>query len=347
MPITTVPAFGEMPPEVAFELADLSDALDTKVPSKQLDRNLIIASWNLRELGRINGKWETGPDDHPKRNFADIHCIAEILSHFDVVAVQEVQADLAALRAVMLCLGPDWGFHVTDANIGDSGDNERLTYLYDLRRVKPSGLAGELVLTSEDLGQVPLTKDKKGKPRPAPTPLIEGLDRQLVKPPYIMSFTSAGRPFVLATVHVIWGDEDLAPRAREAEALAKMLGRVVAAPRGAAPDEFRASMIALGDFNLTGPNDPIYKALLDNGLQPDADTLEKPRTVDDGPGKANAYDQVAWFKQPHEGALAFKRLNGDTFPWNEHILKDAAGDTSYRISDHFPLWIEFSLREGA
>jgi hypothetical protein len=152
MPITTVPAFGEMPPEVAFELAGLADALDAKVPSKQLDRNLLVASWNLRELGRISGKWETGPSDHPKRNFADIHCIAEILSRFDVVAVQEVQADLAALRAVMPCLGPDWGFHVTDVNSGDSGDDERLTYLYDLRRVRPSGLAGELVLSSEDLG---------------------------------------------------------------------------------------------------------------------------------------------------------------------------------------------------
>jgi len=347
MPITSVPSFGEMPPEVAFELAHLSNTLDEEVPSKQLDRNLIVASWNVRELGRLNGKWTTGPEDHPKRNFADIHYIAEILSRFDVVAVQEVQENLQALRAVMLCLGSDWGFHVTDVSFGDSGDNERLAYLYDLRRVRPSGLAGELILTSEDLGLVPLTKGKDGKAKPAPTPLVDGLDRQLVKPPYLMSFTSAGRPFALATVHVIWGDDDLAPRAREAEALAKMLSRAASGPRGAAADDFRASMITLGDFNLTGPDDEVFKALVDNGMQPDAGTLEAPRTVNDDPGEAIAYDQLAWFRPPHPGALTFKRLAGDTFAWNQHVLQGAQGDTTFRISDHFPLWIEFSVREAA
>lgn len=347
MPITTVPTFGEMPRSVAYELAFLSDALDGAVPSKQLDRNLLVASWNIRELGRTNGKWATARGDTPKRNLADIHCIAEILSRFDVIAVQEVQDNLAALRAVMLCLGPEWGFQVTDINFGDAGDGERLAYLYDLRRVRPSGLAGELVLSPEDLGQPPLRRPRRGaRPKPPPEPLVDGLDRQLVKTPYIMSFTTAGRPFVLATVHVIWGDDDLAPRAREAEALAKMLRRVVKGPQGEEEDAFRSSLIALGDFNITGEADPIYRALVDNGLQPDAETLTRPRTPRDVPGSEIAYDQLAWFRPPHAGALKFRRLSGDTFPWDRHILGDAEGDTTFRISDHYPLWVEFSVREG-
>ena len=91
MPITTVPTFGEMPRSVAHELAFLSDALDSLVPSKQLDRNLLVASWNIRELGRTrrrNGRRTWG--DSPLRNLADIHYIAEILSRFDVIAIQEV-----------------------------------------------------------------------------------------------------------------------------------------------------------------------------------------------------------------------------------------------------------------
>ena len=161
MPITTVPTFGEMPRSVAHELAFLSDALDGAVPSKQLDRNLLVASWNIRELGRVNGKWSTARGDTPKRNFADVHCIAEILSRFDVIAVQEVQDNLAALRAVMLCLGPEWGFQVTDVNFGDAGDGERLAYLYDLRRVRPSGLAGELVLSADDFRSTAAEKPEK------------------------------------------------------------------------------------------------------------------------------------------------------------------------------------------
>ena len=342
MPIRTAPAFGEMPADVAQDLALLSEALDRAVPSKQLDRNVLVASWNIRELGRSNGKWTTKAGDTPKRNFADIHYIAEILSRFDVVAVQEVQENLQALRQVMLCLGPDWGFQVTDVNAGAAGDDERLMFLYDLRRVRPSGLAGELVLTPEDLGAV-----GNGPQPDPPDPLVPGLDHQLVKTPYIMSFTTAGRPFVLATVHVVWGDDAALPaRALEAEALAKILRRTVRKPRHGEPDdEFRASLIALGDFNITKVDDVIYKALVANGLQPDAETIDKPRTMKDRPGSKIAYDQLAWFREG-DGKLTFKRLAGDTFPWDKHVLFGAAGDTSFRISDHYPLWIEFSVRES-
>jgi endonuclease/exonuclease/phosphatase family metal-dependent hydrolase len=349
MPITTVPTFGPMPSDVAQELAILSDVLDGAVPSKQLDRNLLVASWNIRELGRSNGKWTTGTGDSPKRNIADIHLIAEILSRFDVVAVQEVGDSLQALRQIMLCLGPEWGFHVTDVTAGQAGDHERLTYLYDLRRVRPSGLAGELVLSPEDLGlPTPAHGDDDDEPQPPPDPLVTGLDRQLVKTPYIMSFTTAGRPFVLTTVHVLWGTDDLVPRAREAEALAKMLTRAVKPASAGEADDFRAGLIALGDFNITKADDPIYKALVDNGLQPDVETLDKRRTLADRPGgKPIAYDQIAWFQKGRDGALQFKRLAGDTFPWNDHILVGAPGDTTFRISDHYPLWVEFSVREAA
>ena len=195
---------------VARDWLGLSAALDAAVPSKELDRNLIIASWNIRELGRHNGKWTTIQTDVPKRNVGDVHLIAEILSRFDVIAVQEVQENLQALRLVMSCLGPDWGFTVTDVSFGDAGDDERLAYIYDLRRVRPSGLAGELVLSPEDLA--------------THRPSVPGLTSQLVKTPYMVSFMTASRPFVLTTVHVVWGDGGaLQRRAREAEALSKML----------------------------------------------------------------------------------------------------------------------------
>ena len=343
MPITSPPIFGPMPPDVAQDWLDLCVALDTAVPSKQLDRNLLVASWNIRELGRHNGKWTTQQSDVPKRNVGDIHLIAEILSRFDVIAVQEVQDNLQALRVIMSCLGPDWGFHVTDVSFGDAGDSERLAYLYDLRRVRPSGLAGELVLSPEDL-----TPPVPGA-RPAPDVIrVAGLARQLVKTPYMVSFTTASRPFVLTTAHIVWGDNDaLQPRAREAEALTKMLGRAVQPLRSTEPDPFRASLIALGDFNITSEDDVIFKALVDNGLQPELKTLGRPRTVHDRPGSKIAYDQVAWFAPGRPGALKFQQVAGDTFAWDQHILKGQRGDTTFRISDHYPLWVEFDVRPTA
>jgi endonuclease/exonuclease/phosphatase family metal-dependent hydrolase len=344
MPITTPQSFGAMPADVAYSLALLSDALDRSVPGKQLDRNLIVASWNIRELGRHNGKWTTSGRDSPKRNIADIHYIAEIVSRFDVVAVQEVQDNLEALRAIMSCLGPDWGFHVTDVSFGDAGDRERLAYLYDLRRVRPSGLAGELVLSPEDLA----ASTAGAVATDADVVRVAGLARQLVKTPYMVSFTTASRPFVLTTAHIVWGKtNELEPRAREAEALTKMLNRAVQPTRHGEPDPFRASMIAVGDFNCTSPDDIIFKALVENGLQPDIGTLECRRTVSDRPGSKIAYDQIAWFAPGRPGALRFPRLSGDTFPWNDHVLQGEPGDTTFRISDHYPLWLEFSVREAA
>lgn len=339
MPITSPAIFGPMPDTVARDWLALSAALDAAVPSKQLDRNVIIASWNIRELGRHNGKWTTVQADVPKRNVGDLHLIAEILSRFDVIAVQEVQENLQALRVIMSCLGPDWGFTVTDVSFGDAGDDERLAYLYDLRRVRPSGLAGELVLSPEDLAS---------RAPAADTVHVPGLSTQLVKTPYIVSFMTASRPFVLTTVHVVWGDGGaLRRRAREAEALSKMLSRAVQAPAREEVDPFRASLIALGDFNITTKDDIIFKALVDNGLQPDVETLDRPRTVNDRPASKIAYDQVAWFVPGRPGALKFPRLSGDTFAWDQHVLQGEPGDTTFRISDHYPLWLEFDVRQAA
>jgi hypothetical protein len=46
------------------------------------------------------------------------------------------------------------------------------------------------------------------------------------------------------------------------------------------------------------------------------------------------------------GALSFERVNGGTFPWDGHILVGEPRDTAFRISDHYPLSIEFSVREA-
>src|SRR3712207_9422699 len=41
-----------MPAEVRAEVAGLADAIDAQVPAKTAD-NLLIATWNLRALGKI------------------------------------------------------------------------------------------------------------------------------------------------------------------------------------------------------------------------------------------------------------------------------------------------------
>jgi hypothetical protein len=66
--------------------------------------------------------------------------------------------------------------------------------------------------------------------------------------------------------------------------------------------------------------------------------------VGEKPGKVTAFDQVAWIAKGQEGALGFDRTSAGTIPWDALLERDPAeGDSTFRISDHYPLWVEFAL----
>ncbi|WP_328433168.1 endonuclease/exonuclease/phosphatase family protein [Streptomyces sp. NBC_00425] len=196
-----------------------------------LGAGLRIATWNLRAFSGLTKAWTSPEGASPKRNFTDVHLIAAVMRRFDVVAVEEVRGNLRALRHLMKVLGEDWAFILTDVSEGKAGNDERLAFLFDTRRVKPSGLACELV--------VPLEKDAG---------VTEGgLDRQFARTPYAVSFLSRGQTFTLVTLHVLYG-EDAAERVPELQAIADWLA-------GWAEREFGwdHNLIALGDFNIDVP----------------------------------------------------------------------------------------------
>src|SRR3954451_15396961 len=142
-----------MPAEIAAEHRALSAALDAVVPPRQLDHNLLIATWNIRAFGDLTEKWHAETDDSPRRDLRALSAIAEVISRFDVVAVQEVRANLRSLRHALKLLGPHWGLILTDVTKGTQGNNERLAFVFDTRRVRPSGLACELVLPEDGGGE--------------------------------------------------------------------------------------------------------------------------------------------------------------------------------------------------
>jgi hypothetical protein len=166
----------EPPPEdVLVDLLRLRSALDEEVPAKVLDRNLLIATWNVRAFGDLTDKWESAAEDSPKRDLHSFLCIAEIVSRFDVVAVQEAKDNLKALRRLIQAPGPSWGLSLTDVTAGAPGNGERMAFLFDTRRVQLSGLACEIVVPEKQLG--PIGSD--------------ALQRQFARTPYAVSFRSA------------------------------------------------------------------------------------------------------------------------------------------------------------
>ena len=56
-----------------------------EIPRKDAEENLLLATWNIRDLGKVGGGFGYGPL-LPESYFY----IAEIISRFDFVAVQEV-----------------------------------------------------------------------------------------------------------------------------------------------------------------------------------------------------------------------------------------------------------------
>ena len=73
------------------DLKLLSEDLDLKIPPKVLDKNLLIATWNIRAFGDITEKECSAAKDRPKRDFQSLLCIAEIIKRFDVIAIQEIK----------------------------------------------------------------------------------------------------------------------------------------------------------------------------------------------------------------------------------------------------------------
>ena len=70
----------------AANLIALREQLDRSVPSKDAEDNLLLATWNIRDFGKpLNQRRGWGPR-LPETWFY----IAEVISRFDFVAVQEV-----------------------------------------------------------------------------------------------------------------------------------------------------------------------------------------------------------------------------------------------------------------
>jgi endonuclease/exonuclease/phosphatase family metal-dependent hydrolase len=324
-----MPTINDQPPAaVQSDLENLQNHLDNVVPAKQVGSNLLIATWNLRSFGSLTRKWTASSSDSPKRDLRGLLAITEIVSRFDVVAIQEVKGDLRSLRDMMKWLGDDWAFLMTDVTLGSAGNSERMAYLFDRTRVRPSGLACELVVPQEWLDEI-------GE---------DALQRQFARTPYAVSFQAGSTTIVLVTLHVDYGN-DSADRIPELKGIARWMRDW--ANRSNA---WSHNLIALGDFNIDRQGDELWDAFTSTGLKAPDDLNSIPRTIfadPDNPQKEKYYDQIAWFHTSGNApALSIPYSQSGTVDFLPYVYTNTnltRASISYRISDHYPLWCEFSL----
>jgi endonuclease/exonuclease/phosphatase family metal-dependent hydrolase len=272
-----------------------------------------LASWNIRDFGghRLNPS---------PRLPESLLYIAEVISAFDLVAVQEVNEDMTEFQTVMRLLGPFWNYIVTD----QSGNMERLAFVYDTRKILFRHVAGEIVLPA-----------KRGK---API--------QFNRTPFLVAFQAGWFKFNICTVHIYYGSaRNTEPRKREITNIAEFFT--------ARQKKDGETYILLGDFNILNPEDPTMNALLGGGFEVPA-ALRKPTAL----ASKSYYDQIALRTQ--NKLVEIK--NAGCFPWQDYVFRDVTDYATYKplmpaktnvaayrkwrtwqMSDHLPLWTEIKM----
>ena len=116
---------------------DAAELPEDMKPPFDTSKFVRIATWNIREFDSSS---------YGYRSQEAIAYITEILSHFDLIALQEIRRDLNALNDVKKLLGPNWDYIATDVTEGASGNKERMAFLFNRDKVWFRNVAGELTL---------------------------------------------------------------------------------------------------------------------------------------------------------------------------------------------------------
>ena len=312
-------------------LIDLRAQLDEEIPGKTAENTLLLATWNIRQF----------TDNRHQESYL---YIAEILSRFDLIAVQEVKEKMKGLEKVKSILGKNWAYIATDVTDStDGGNGERIAFLYDTNKVSFKNIAGEIVLPH--------------------TELIDGM--QFARTPFCVAFQAGWFKFNLATVHIYYGKENKAQRDRRQEEI-KAIGSYLA--NRAKTEE--ASYIVLGDFNIPKVGDKYMDALESTGFQIPEAIKQHPTNF----GKeVKHYDQIAFNLNLEEGIKVFDddNVRSGAFDFTKSVYRDEdyedyiplmkekkkgekrVGEEAkkyfrehYRIdqmSDHMPLWLELKV----
>ena len=318
--------------------------------ARKRENALLLATWNLRDFDSNKFGWG-------KRLPESFYYIAEIISCFDLVAIQEVTADLAPFRKLMSILGREWDYIVTDVTAGTSGNQERMAYVWNTEKVFFRKVAGEIVLPK---GQLIVTE--KLAETETGEDLIEKVENQFARTPFLVAFQSGWFKFNLCTVHIYFGASSgakLQRRIREIERLMKFFrtrqdkenARLTSKPEQA------ENYILLGDFNVVSPEHETMQALESQGFEvPDAIDGDIVR-----PEEGKYYDQIAvravdprfrltgggvvnMFEDVFRNRKADRELYEPMIPAGQE--PDLSLETRYKkwrtwqMSDHSPLWVE-------
>lgn len=323
-------------------LESLRKDLISCIPARQYESNLLMATWALHQFGN--------PAHVPVDHAESLFYMAEVISSFDLVALQEVDRDLRRLRNLLEILGPDWNVLVSETAPGIIGNRERFAILYYEPRVEFRSFSGQVILPPE--------RGHKGQGIPV---------RQFARPPLLGTFRSGNYEFQVCTAHITFAQGLAKVQLEEVQKLGNYLRM-----RSQYED---SDVFLLGDFQMGTRESPILDALRERGIQVPEELLH-PTNL-----KKDKYYDLIGYTSPRQGTfpLSTGTPRTGTYDLFEHVLQDEdhrqyAGDPAFKkfshagqkmptvradkdrflmrrfwmwktylISDHLPLWAELAI----
>ena len=322
--------------KILKKILNLRSALEKEFPDKSIDKNMILGSWNLKEFGHLK-----------KRLPESYFYISEIINRYDLIAIQEIKTGLKDLDILMRLLGKNFNYIITDITEGAEGNSERFGYIYDNRKIKPSGLSGEIVLWDD------LTINSKIK--------------QFKRTPSITGFQAGWKSFIIINIHLhpdnSTDDRDF--RKKEVELLFSAINHKLEKNH-----LWSNNLIILGDTNLYKNNQKIVDIFYKNNFFESNSLNGKYTNVSDD----EIYDRIFLSKNNYFEFIQNNGLeNGNVFhpfdfvfteesiPDYRKIMKahkdkpeTLKNDNDYKnyfnqywkrsqLSDHNPIWIEIKI----
>lgn len=306
--------------------------LSAGFPDRRHKDVLLFATWNIRDFGRNF----SGYGERLEESYA---YIAEVISHFDIIAVQEVR-DPEALAKLMKYLGDDYRSEFGLVAPGVAGGNEQLGFIYDSRKIALGDISTTIVL-----GRGSIEHTRTGQPS---------------RPPFVAEFVSNERRFLIATTHIYFGATSgpgFERRIKELETIATELDRSAEKYFSDRP------MIIAGDLNVAEPHGREMAALTQNGFETDPVLASMASNYAD----TRPYDQIMVradkLKRLAFGKVGVFKVLDHVFredDWNLYKVDISRGDKegrlsgndpesyyrrfrTYQISDHHVKWAEFRV----
>ena len=253
----------------------------------------------------------------PIRDLFDVRRIAEIVSRFDVVAIQEVRQPDGPADPLML---PAQLGHDHDGRHARQGGEQRA------HGASPSTSAGRDQWARGRARRRHRDRDERDRQRARPAVRAHAVRGQLRRRPD----TAHARD-----LHVLYGDETA--RAAELREIAAWL------PCWARRSATGTRTWSLGDLNIDRRGDLVAEAFTSPGDRAGAAAQRGGRGRSSSIRGEKFYDQIARLSTS-AARCSRSRPRPQKLRLRPASARPSKTTPSWKVSDHYPLWVEFSVR---